>query len=179
MKRKLTPREWILLGLLGCIVVISGYVMLFYLPMTTRRDAAISETEACRAELEAVQIQVEEKRRMERELERIFAESDDPLSLAPYDNLKQVMVELNTILTGALDYSLSFGTVDESETIVRRSISLTYRAGTYERAKAILQQIHDSAYRCMQESVNITIGEGSRGGGAVTVNTTLVYFEYQ
>ena len=40
MKRSLTAREWILLGLLGVVALVSGYVMLFYMPMTARRDAA-------------------------------------------------------------------------------------------------------------------------------------------
>lgn len=177
MKRKLTPREWILLGVLACMAVVSAYVMLFYMPVTTQRDNAIAETEACRMELEVVQAQVEDKRRMERELERIFAGTDDPLSLAPYDNLKQVMVELNAILAGARDYSLSFGTVNTETAIVRRSISLTYTTGSYQSAKAILQQLHDSAYRCMVDGVAVTTGQTA--GDAVTVNANLVYFEYQ
>ena len=52
MNRKLTVREWILLGLLAVIALVSGYVMLFCMPMTARRDTALSETELCRVELE-------------------------------------------------------------------------------------------------------------------------------
>lgn len=177
MKRKLTPREWMLLGVLACLVLVSAYVMLFYMPVTAQRDSAISEAETCRTELEAVRVQVEEKQRMERELDQIFARSEDPMSLAPYDNLKQVMVELNAVLAHANDYSLSFGTVDTETAIVRRSISLTYTTNTYEGAKTILQQLHDSAYRCMLESADISMGQDT--AAPVTVNTTLVYFEYQ
>ena len=32
MKRSLTAREWILLGVLAAVAAVSGYVMLFYLP---------------------------------------------------------------------------------------------------------------------------------------------------
>ena len=66
MKRSLTAREWILLGLLGVVALVSGYVMLFYMPMTARRDAAREETELCRLQAEAAQVRLEEKRRMER-----------------------------------------------------------------------------------------------------------------
>ena len=93
------------------------------------------------------------------------------------DNLRPVMMELYAILGGAGDYSLSFGTVDAEEPIVRRSISMTYTAGSYAAAKDILQRLHDSAYRCMLDSVNISIGQG--GDGPVSVNSTIVFFEYQ
>lgn len=179
MKRKLTPREWILLGLLFCVAAASAYAAFFYMPVTTARDSAIAETEVCRTELEVVRVQVEDKERMERELKKIFEETESPLSLAPYDNLKQVMVELNAVLAGAADYSLSFGTVNTEEPIVRRSISLTFTAGSYQRAKDILRQLHDSAYRCMVNEVNVAIGQGGSSGNLVTVNAGLVYFEYQ
>lgn len=175
MKRSLTAREWILLGILAVLALASAYVTMFYMPATSRRDAAVSETELCRAQIEAAQVRVEEKRRMERELEEVFAKDPNPLSLAPYDNLQPVMMELNAILSGAADYSLSFGSVDAEESIVRRSISLTFTSGSYEGAKDILQQLHDSAYRCMLESVAISAGQE----GEVSVNSTIVFFEYQ
>lgn len=87
------------------------------------------------------------------------------------------MVELHAILDGAEDYSLSFGTVDTQEPIVRRSISLTYTTGSYATARNILQRLHDSAYRCMLDSVNISMGQDA--GDAISVNSTIVFFEYQ
>lgn len=177
MKRSLTAREWILLGLLGVIALISGYVMLFYMPMTARRDAAREETELCRLQVEAAQVRLEEKRRMERELKDLFAGEVEPVRLANYDNLQPVMLELNTVLSGTEDYSLSFGTVDTSQTIVRRSISLSFTSGSYEAARATLRQLCGSAYRCLLDSVDLSIGRES--GGSVSVNGVLLFFEYQ
>lgn len=177
MRRKLTVREWVLLGVLALLVGVSGYVMLFYMPVTAQRDSALGEAEVCQLELEAVQLRLEEKRRMERELEEIFSQSEEPLGLAPYDNLQPVMMELHTILNGAEDYSLSFGTVDTEEPIVRRSISLSYTAGSYAAAREILQRLHDSAYRCMLDSVSVSVGQ--EGDGLVSVDSTIVFFEYQ
>lgn len=177
MRRKLTVREWVLLGVLALLVGVSGYVMLFYMPVIAQRDSALGEAEVCQLELEAVQLRLEEKRRMERELEEIFSQPEEPLGLAPYDNLQPVMMELHTILNGAEDYSLSFGTVDTEEPIVRRSISLSYTAGSYAAAREILQRLHDSAYRCMLDSVSVSVGQ--EGDGLVSVDSTIVFFEYQ
>lgn len=176
MKRSLTAREWILLGLLGVVALVSGYVMLFYMPMTARRDAAREETELCRLQAEAAQVRLEEKRRMERELEVLFSGDAEPLSIADYDNLQPVMLELNGILSGAEEYSLSFSTVDTSSAIVRRRISVSFTAPGYGAARAILQQLHDSAYRCMLDDVTLSM---ERDGGAVSVNSVIVFFEYQ
>ena len=87
------------------------------------------------------------------------------------------MFELNSILASTADYSLSFSTVDASQAIVRRSISMSFTTGSYESAKAVLQQLHDSAFRCMLDSVNISIGQGERD--TVLVSGSIVFFEYQ
>ncbi len=177
MRRQLTTREWMLLALLGVILLISGYMLLFYMPQTAERDRCIRETESCRTEIEAAQLRLEDKRRMERELEELFSAEVPPLSIADYDNLQPVMFELNSILASTADYSLSFSTVDASQTIVRRSISISFTTGTYESAKAVLQQLHDSAFRCMLDDVTISAGQGEQN--TVTVNGNIVFFEYQ
>jgi len=176
MRRQLTAREWMLLALLGVILVVSGYMTLFYIPMTTERDRCLSETESCRVEIEAAQARLEEKHQMEQELEELFSGDVPPLSIADYDNLKPIMFELNTILAAARDYTLSFSTVDAAQTIVRRSIALTFTAASYDDAKNVLQQLHDSVFRCMLDSVSLNLGQED---GEVSVSGTIVYFEYQ
>lgn len=177
MRRQLTAREWFLLALLGVILLVAAYVMLFYMPMSARRDNALAAAETCRTEIEEAQSRLEEKERMERELDALFAANPDPLSIADYDNLQAVMFELNSILASTEDYSLSFGTVDDTQAIVRRSISLSFTAPTYASAKAVLQQLHDSAFRCMLDDVSIGITRGDQSG--VLVTGSLVFFEYQ
>ena len=118
-----------------------------------------------------------EKQRMERELKELFEKDPPPRSLAPYDNSQAVMLELHGILSAAEDYSLAFSTVEAEESIVRRSISLTFTSASYDGAKGILQQLHDSMYRCLLSELTINIGSGSRS--SVSVSSTIVFFEYQ
>ena len=177
MKRQLTAREWMLLGVLGAVLLVCGYMLLFYMPMTAERDRCLSETESCRTQTEAAQLRLEEKRRMERELEELFSADVPPLSIADYDNLQPVMFELNAILASTADYSLSFSTVDASQAIVRRSIALSFTTGSYEAAKAVLRQLHDSDYRCMLDSINVSISQGDQE--SVMVSGNIVFFEFQ
>lgn len=177
MRRKLTAREWILLGVLAVLALGCGYVMLFSMPMTERMEAAEEETAQYQEQVDAARLRTEEKHRMEQELEAIFQKNPNPVGLAQYDNVQPVMMELHAILSAASDYSLSFSTVDaENGAIVRRDIALSFSSGTYEEAKAILQNLQNSAYRCMLDTVNISFGQE---GDGVTVNGTIAFFEYQ
>lgn len=177
MRRRLTVREWALLVLLGVILLAGGYALFFYTPMTAERDRCLGEAESVRTQTESVRARLEDKHRMEQELEEMFDADVPPLSIADYDNLQPIMVELDSILASTKDYSLTFSTVDASQAIVRRSISMAFTADSYASAKAVLQQLHNSGYRCMLESVSLDLGQGT--SGAVTFNGTIVYFEYQ
>lgn len=177
MRKQLTTREWTLLALLGIILVISGYILLFRTPMMAERDRCLGEAESCRIQTEAVQVRLAEKRRMEQELEELLSAGTPPLSIPDYDNLQPVMFELNSILANTQTYSLSFGTVDTSKTIVRRQIAMNYTTNSYQSAKAVLRQLHDSDYRCMLDTVSLNLEQN--GQGTVSVSGTIVFFEYQ
>lgn len=177
MKRRLSAREIILIGILLVLVLVGSYLLLFYRPMAAERDRLESEKAACEEQLQPALARIEEKRRMEQELEVIFASSKAPVSLAPYDNQKPVMVELNSILQSTREYSLSFSTVEagEEDKLVRRRISLSFTSGSYEAAREVLNRLNNSIYRCMLDDISVSLGEQ---GGATSVSTTLVYFEY-
>lgn len=189
MRRQLSVREKMLLALLSVILVIGGYISFFYMPMTAERDRCVGEAEECRLQTEAARIRLEDKRRMERELEKIFSGETEPVSIASYDNLRPVMQELSGILSLARDYSLNFGTVDASQTIVRRQISLSFTADSYASAKEVLNRLHGSAFRCMLGDLSVSLGRRSEDtfwldswddrDGSVAVSGTLVYFEYR
>lgn len=175
MKRKLTAREGLLLGVLAVLAIVVGYIMLFRTPTTDARDKALAETASCKEQTEAARVRLAEKQRMEQELDEIFARNPNPLGLADYDNLQAVMVELNTILSATQSYSLSFATVDTTESIIRREVSINYTCSSYDTAKNVLQRLHDSSYRCMLN--NITISRGRDANGSASVSGSIVFFE--
>lgn len=177
MKRRLSSRELALLYILFVLVLISGYYILFYTPMTEEKTALETQIVQTQELILQEQVRVAQKESMEQELERIFAENDNPVSIAPYDNLQPVMFELNSILGETEEYSLNFETVDTQQQIVRRSISLRYQSPDYDAARQVLQKLHDSDFRCMLDGLNISIGEGEQA--AVSVSATIVFFEYQ
>lgn len=176
MKRRLTIRESVLLGILIMILLVSGYVTLFRMPMMAELERLKDEAELYRVQLTAATQRLEEKERMERELEELFARPEPPLGMPAYDNLQQVMYELNAILASTEEYSLTFGSVNEEESIVQRRISLSFTSGDYQLAKSVLQQLHDSAYRCMLDDLRLSLDNGRESG--VTVSGSILFFEY-
>ena len=94
--------------------------------------------------------------------------------LPAFDNRGNVMNSLSTILADALQYNVSFSTVDEEESTVRRNISLSYSCANRSTALAILQKINDGKYPCLIKNCNI-----SDSGSACSVSVELTYFEYK
>ena len=176
MKRKLTPREWMLLGVLAVLVVVVGYITLFYVPTTEARDAALAEAESVRQQTETARVRLAEKQRMEQELNELFERNPNPQALADYDNLQPIMVELNSILAPTQNYSLTFGSASASKNIVRREITISFSCSSYATARNVLQRLHDSTYRCMLNNLTIS---GRRDNGSASVSGSIVYFECQ
>ena len=45
--------------------MVSGYIRLYYMPMTSRRDSAVEEAKMCRAQTEAAELRLAHMRQME------------------------------------------------------------------------------------------------------------------
>ncbi len=203
MRRTLSPRETALLILLIVLALGSAYYMFFYMPTTEQIDLTQNSIYTTQDLISADQLRLAQKQQMQEELDAIFAADPDPVSMAPYDNSRNVMHELNAILENTQDYSLSFASVnvDSDSDVVRRNISLTYTSSGYSAALDILQKLHDSQYRCLLNNVSIALKPRSHEGGwwynvlmdsvdsvpdtnatdeysDVTVTATLTFFEY-
>lgn len=173
--RKLTLRERILLLLLAIVAVVSGYILFFYLPTTQRIDslnAQIAQSEELAAQLEA---KLEDQRRMEQTLNQLASQEDAPPVMPEYDNLQAVMVELNQILAGCQNYSLSFQEDQSQAHIFGRQVSIPFTCSSYDQAKQILQKLHDSALRGLLGNVQFS----QQQNGTIKVTATMTFYEYQ
>lgn len=205
MRRKLSSREIVLLLILLVLVLASAYYLWFFVPMQERRDSLEGQILSTQDEIELDQLRIARKKEMERELAEIFEKDSDPVGMAPYDNSRNVMFALNSILSDTQDYSLDFASAASAEEsgVMRRSISMQFTAPNYAAAKETLQQLHDIPFRCMFDdlSINVTETGGLTIGGlgwwtggrtiasgmesgpedetAVRVTATLLFFEYQ
>lgn len=173
--RKLTLRERILLLILAIVAVISGYILLFYMPTAQRIEslnAQIAQSEELVAQLE---VKLEDQRRMEQELKQISTQEDASPSMPEYDNLQAVMVELNRILVGCQNYSLSFQEDQTQDHIFGRQVTIPFTCANYDQAKDVLQKLHDSSLRGLLGNVQLS----QQQNGTVRATATITFYEYQ
>lgn len=163
--RRLTGRESALLIILLLLILGSGYYLWFYVPVTEKQNSLEEQIQEARSQIQADRVRIAHMEEMEQKLEELFAAGPEPVSMAPFDNARNVMLRLNTVLSDTEDYSLNFTSVDESaeEGIVRRKISLNFRSSGYQSARRILQRLHDIPYRCMLDDLNVTIRKEAEG----------------
>ncbi len=163
--RRLTSREAALLTILLFLVLASGYYLWFFVPVTEKQNSLEEQIQETQTRIQTDRVRITRMEEMEQKLQELFAGEQDPVSMAPFDNARNVMLRLNSVLSDTEDYSLNFTSVKEAEEerIVRRDISLNFRSSGYESARKILQRLHDSPYRCMLDDLSITIQKGTEG----------------
>lgn len=192
MKQKLSVREIVLLCILLALALVSAWYLWFYVPAIEERTNLEMEIYSVQDLIEIDQVRMVRMQRMNNELEDLFAEDPDITSMALYDNSQNVMEQLNALLSSTVSYSLDFAPVENGaeDNVLRREVKMQFRTASYAEAKSILQQLHDSGYRCILDDLTINADTDGQDDwwiqkdeqeqeDAVDVNVTVVFFEYR
>ncbi|MBQ8519502.1 MAG: type II secretion system protein M [Agathobacter sp.] len=175
MKKQLTVREKVLMCVLAVLLVICAYYYAFYTPVLQKIADYKNEMIFLEEQNVLLDAQVGKMNQMKSELDAIEAgKMGEVKELPAFDNSQNVMNSLSFILQSASQYNVSFSSVEEEESTVRRNINLAYDCTSYDAAKSILSQIYESEYRSLIKDVHMSCGEDSYH---VTVEIT--YFEYK
>lgn len=177
MKHVFTNREKILLVILAIMLIAVGYWKLILTPINDDIADLQSRTASEQDAMIQSAAQLSQLNRMKSELETVLADPDAK-PLPDYDNSERLLVELNTILSGTVDYTLSFGStylLEDGGSIICRPISLEYTCGSYTAARAVMDALHGSDYVNLISDVTLDLDaeHGTR------VNLTITYFELQ
>ena len=173
--RKLSTRERVLLAILVVVAVVSGYVLLFSMPLNEKIQTLgqeIMESEDLKTQLES---RWSQQQRLQQLTEQLKKQEGEARYMPEYDNLQAVMVELNTILADCQEYSLAFQPDDPEDAIYARQATIPFTCGSYDQARDVLQRLHDSPLRNLITDVQIT----EQDDGSVKSTATMLFFEYQ
>lgn len=121
------------------------------------------------------------------QMEKAIASGKDSTDgiVATYNNQKQEIIALNNIFADADSFDLSFAepyAVDGDNT-VRRNLSASFTAESYDKAKEMLTALYHCEYRCLIQDINITPTggnsqeEASLSSGPVQVSLTATFYE--
>lgn len=177
MKKGFTVREKVLLVILGIIVICALYYYLFYLPKMSEIEAYKQDNVLMEDQILVAQTQVAKMNKMEKELEELLKNDETSItSLPAYDNSRQIVNELYTILGRTKDYEVTFGQIFEEDgsNVVRRTVKVYFATSNYDVVKNILVMINDSQYRCLIKDVDINLVSG-----VYSVSVDITYFEYK
>lgn len=169
--RKLSTRERVLLAILVVVAVVSGYVLLFSMPLNEKIQTLGQEI----MESEDLKTQLESRWSQQQLTEQLKKQEGEARYMPEYDNLQAVMVELNTILADCQEYSLAFQPDDPEDAIYARQATIPFTCGSYDQARDVLQRLHDSPLRNLITDVQIT----EQDDGSVKATATMLFFEYQ
>lgn len=76
--------------------------------------------------------------------------------VSTYNNFNAVANTLNEIFKDSEEFRFDFKQPVAAEDVVRREIGITFTAGNYRIARAMLQSLHDQGYRCLIKNINLT-----------------------
>lgn len=177
-KSKLSGRELIMVVFLVVLLVGVCYYMFFLTPLNKDITAINSEITDAQSQLDISQAKVASMDKMKAELEEILSRPKDEITeIAPYDNAKALMNELNGILAQGSDYAISFADpIIGDDGIVRRNVNLSFTASSYEAAKTIVSQLANNRWRCLITDLSVS-SEDTIESGAVKVEAIMTFFE--
>lgn len=178
MKHVFSARELLIILLLLILVFGIAYRVFFYVPLQAELTAISAQSEVLDLQLIQAAEKVAEMGTMQAELDVLFAESfREPPAIAPYDNRTAVLHQLNTTLRQSEEYSLQFSEpAIGPDGTVRRNVTLRLSCSSFAAAKAIIQDLTNSPWRCLITNLSIT-GNGNLLDGPVQINATVTFLE--
>ena len=179
-KSKLSARESAMLVVLLVLLIGVGYYLGFYSPLQKELASIASQSSEIDTQISTGLAKVGKMNDMQAELDEILNRPANQLTeIAPYDNKEVVLNQLYGILGQTQDYSLNFTDPDvQNDGTVRRNISMTFRCADYEDAKAVIDDLTSSHWRCLVSNLAITGEADNMLENGVTVTATITFFEH-
>lgn len=148
---KLSPRELIMVAVLVVLLAGLGYRVFFYNPLQEELAAVATQSSELDGEIARATAKTGQKKKMQAELDEIFAQPEDKIwEIASFDNKKVVLSMLYGTLARTENYSVNFDDPEEGEDgTVRRNASLSFDCESYSAAKAVIRDLTDSKWRCV------------------------------
>ena len=175
MKRELTKREKILLLVLAVMVIGLGYFRLIFEPVNDQISQYRMDTEGEQCEILSNTIKLAQMRSMEKKIAEVKVDGTEK-AIPTYDNSVVLMRELYRILDATQEYSLDFSSpVEQDGYVVMRPVSMTFKTGTYQQARAIIDQLCDSGN--INQISDLSIADERSDGAGVTVDALITFFE--
>ena len=154
---KITSKE--ITAMVVVVFLVAGiiYYLAFYKPMQKDLTDLAAQSVELDNQIAEATAKAANKKKMQQEIDEILSQPKTEITeIAPYDNKEVVFNMLNGILMRTVDYSLNFADPDiQADGFVRRNVSMSFNCASYEEAKAVIQDLTKSNWRCLVSNCNI------------------------
>lgn len=183
MNREMTKREKVLLLILAVILLGLVYNLLVFQPVKTSLASAADQSQELQDEIQTEAARGAHLAQMRDKLQELKKnETAGEISIPEYDNIQDLVTELNRVLAAASDYDLNFTPPKtDDKGLVRRVIGMTFTCGRYADARSILSELYSCRYRCQIGDLQLK-SENSESvsdlsSGPVQVSLTVTFYE--
>ena len=172
-------REKTLILAFAIVLVIIAWYMLVYQSTTDQIAQLQSEIAVVDEETAVASAKVSQMSYMQEVIEQRKAEGVKPVPIPQYDNMQPLMARLDSVMSKANTYQLSFGALDvESSKYVLRPVAITFSCDSYATAESVVSALANGPYPCVVDSVSITDGSyRSSGNSACSAAVHVTFLE--
>lgn len=175
LTRAFTLKEKILIGILILIILGLGYYKFVDMNVRDGLAAAKDSIETNQAELEISTAMLQKLQSMDKELTSY--EAGGITYLASYNNIKEEIAFLDSILKDTVSYRLNLSDPVLNGDLIRRNISIQFVATGYEQARSIVNQFSTSQLRNIIQDISYSGGGSYNGVTTASVTMTVTFYE--
>ena len=162
-------REKTLILAFAIVLVIIAWYMLVFQSTTDQINQLESEIAVAEEETAIASAKVSQMSYMQEVIEQRKAEGVKPVPVPEYDNMQPLMARLDSVMSKANTYQLSFGALDtESSNYILRPVAITFSCDSYDTAESVIASLANGPYPCVVDSVSITDGSYRSSGSSAT-----------
>ena len=147
-----------------------------YVPTAQELTSARAQRESLEMELTNVQLRIAQLSRMQEEIDNLDY-SNQSTRMASYNDSENELALLNSILSNAEQYSITFKDVTRDGDTVRRSFTMQFTAKDVETVELILPRLTNSGRRCLIGDVSCSSDRRDGDTEAVTVGLVATFYE--
>ncbi len=170
--KKLSTREQVLIVCLIIVVVVSGYVLFFNMPISNQIENLKNQI----LSQQNINDQLDEKLVRQKVMLKELSNKETNFNYMPqYDNIQAIMVDLHSILTDSEEYAITFQSGASEDNIFRRRVTIPFTCSSYAQTWQILKRLHDSPLRVLLTDLQFSQRENEK----ITTTVVMTFFEYQ
>ncbi len=177
LNRTFTRREKVMLLALVLVLIVGLYFYCVHFPVVNGLQEVERRDEEVSAQMTAAQAKADEYNAMQEELEEIFSQPADQITvMPPYNNIETLMRKLDVIFAGT-NPDFSFSQASIRDNIASRNISFSCTASSYEAARRLLRDVTGTGYRCLLNSFTLTPVNGALYDSPLRVSGVISFYE--